>query len=133
MAAALVVGLLVSACGSAEPYEEALGALELSDAWERTSRESLTHSDRDCSIMSGPSCPRVTDTYTVDLEAAEAYQQARDAINGLGMDISRERDDCRGQGSDCRVTGQADGRLVQVVIEVTDRPMTARATSHRAN
>lgn len=132
VAVALVVALLVSACGSAEPYEEALDALELSEAWERTSRESLTHSDSDCSIMSGPSCPRVTDAYTVDLEAADAHQQAREAIEGLGLTVVIEVDTCEGRGTSCYVVGEDDSRLVQVVIQDADRPVTADATSHRA-
>jgi hypothetical protein len=132
VAVALAVALLVSACGSAEPYEETLDALELSEAWERTSRESLTHSDSDCSIMSGPSCPRVTDTYTVDLDASDAYQQARAAIEELGLTVVLELDNCVGRGSDCYVAGEDDDRLVQVVIEAADLPVTAKATSHRA-
>ena len=133
VAAALVIALLVSACGSAEPYEEALDALGLPDTWERTSRESLTHADRNCSIMSGPSCPRVTDTYTVDVEVADAHQQARQAIEDLGLQVIIEVDDCQGRRSDCRVTGQDDRRLVQVVIDARDLPVIARATSHRAS
>lgn len=129
---ALVVALFVAACGSAKPYEETLDALELSDAWERTSRESLTHSDPDCSIMSGPSCPRATDTYTVDLEAADALQQARAAVESLGMAVVLELDNCVGRGSDCYLTGEDDSRLVQVVIEAADLPLTVKATSHRA-
>jgi hypothetical protein len=132
VAVALVVALFVAACGSAEPYEETLDALELSDAWERTSRESLTHADPDCSIMSGPSCPRVTDTYAVDLEAADALQQARAAVESLGMSVVLELDNCVGRGSDCYLTGEDDSRLVQVVIEAADLPVTAKATSHRA-
>lgn len=83
--------------------------------------------------MSGPSCPRVTDTYTVDLGAVDAYQQARAAIDDLGMQIIRERAPCQRRGSDCRVSGQSEGRLVKVVIDAAARPATARATSHRAS
>lgn len=131
MAAAVAVAVLVSGCGSAASFVAALDELDLPDTWERTDREAITRGDDGCSLMSGAACPRAVDRYLVNEVARDAHAQATSAIEAVGLEITISRDTCTHPETACRVTGMDDDRLISVVIEVRDDPVTARVTSHR--